>query len=179
MNHVPFDELLAYWLGELEPGQDALVEEHFFHCAECSERLAEVEALADGVRRAFGTGRVAAVVTPAFVEQVRGQGLPLREYRLAWNGSVNCTVLPEDRFLFGRLAAPLAGVTRLDAIVTVDGDHRLEDIPFDAAAGEVVMAPSVARLRSMPDHRQRVTLVAVEEGGERVVGEYTFFHAAP
>lgn len=177
MKHVELDELLAYWMGELEPGQEALVEEHYFDCDECARRLQEIEALADGVRCAFGAGEVAAVVTPAFVEQVRGQGLPLREYRLAWNGSVNCTVLPEDQFLFGRLAAPLAGVTRLDAIVAVEDEHRIEDIPFDAATGEVVMAPSVARLKAMPAHCQVVKLVAVEEGGERVIGEYTFFHA--
>lgn len=178
MSHIEYADLLAYWLGELQPGPEAQVEEHYFGCVECTQRLHEIEALAEGVRRAFGAGLVAAVVTPAFVEQVKAAGVRVREYRLAWNGSVNCTVLPADQVLFGRLAAPLEGVKRLDAIVSAGGDHRLEDIPFDAASGEVVMAPSVALLRTLPDHRQGVKLVSVEEGGERVIGEYAFHHRA-
>jgi hypothetical protein len=54
--------------------------------------------------------------------------------------------------------------------------HVFHDIPFDAASGEVVVTPKIAHIRSMPAHRFRVRLVAVEAGGERVIGDYTFNH---
>lgn len=40
----------------------------------------------------------------------------IREYRLPPNGSVNCTVAPDDELLVTRLEAPLEGVERLDAV---------------------------------------------------------------
>ena len=50
------------------------------------------------------------------------------------------------------------------------------DLPFDPAAGEVLFLPSAAALRKMPAHTMRVRLVAVDEAGERPLGEYTFAH---
>jgi anti-sigma factor RsiW len=175
--HADLAKLLAYWLGELDAASEAALEEHYLGCAECSSRLAEVEAFADGVQRAFADGRVGAIVTPAFVEQVRARGLRVREYRVPPNGSVNCSVDAGDQVLFGRMQVPLQGVTRVDAVLLFEGEHRFEDIPFDAAAGEVVLAPGVARIRAMPSHREVVRLIAVEAGAERVLGEYTFNHA--
>ena len=174
MNHADFQTLLAYWLGELDDAQQAAVEEHYLGCAECSARLAEVEALASGVRRAFSSGRIRAVVTPAFVEQLRSRGLRLREYRVPCNGSVNCSVWPEDQVLLSRLQVPLEGVERLDVI---SGEHRLEDVAFDPASGEVVVAPSIAHIRTLPAHRHVMRLVAVGSDGDRVLGEYVFNHS--
>lgn len=167
--------LAAYWLGELAAADEARVEEHYLGCAECSARLEELAALARGVRAAFVRGHFASFLTPAFVARLEAEGLRVREYRVPANGSVNCTVRPEDDVLLGRLQAPLAGVSRLDAVMVEDGE-RLEDVPFDPASGEVVMSPGIAHVRTLPAHRQCVRLIAVEAGGERVVGEYTFNH---
>jgi hypothetical protein len=104
----------------------------------------------------------------------------LREYRVGRNGSVNCSVGPEDQLLVSRLEVPLEDVERVDAVVMLeDSAHRLEDIPFDRASGEVVLAPGIEHIRSLPAHRQVVRLLAVGAGGERVLGEYTFNHAPP
>ena len=175
--HADPDTLLAYWLGELDEAREAALEEHYIGCAECAARMGEIEAIADGVRRAFAAGRVGAVVTSAFVERLRQRGLRIREYHVPRNGSVNCTVAPDDRVLLGYLEAPLEGVARVDAIVSFGGEVRLEDVPFDAAGGKVILAPSVERFRSLPAHREVVRLIAVEAGNERVLGEYTFNHA--
>jgi len=51
-------------------------------------------------------------------------------------------------------------------------------LKFDAAASEVVITPEIARIRAMPSHQHRYRLVAVEENGERVIGDYTFNHTA-
>ena len=173
------ETLLAYWLGELDEAREAALEEHYLGCAACSARLAEVEALADGVRGAFAGGGVGTVVTPGFVEKLRSRGLRLREYRVPRNGSVNCTVAPEDDLLFGRMQVPLENVERVDLVAIHDGEHRLEDVPFDAASGEVVLAPSIAHIRTLPAHRQVVRVLAVGRDGERVLGEYTFEHSPP
>ena len=174
MNHVQFDALVAYWLGDLDEAQEAAVEKHYFGCAECTARLVEIEALAGGVRRAYAGGLVGAVVTPAFVEHLRERGLRLREYRVAPNGSVNCTVAAEDDVLLSRLQAPLEGVERVDVITA---GHRLEDVEFDAGSGEVVVAPSINLIRALPAHRHVFRLIAVSAEGERMLGEYTFNHS--
>lgn len=173
-----FGMLVAYWLGELDDGREAALEQHYLGCGECSARLAEVEALASGVRRAFAKGLVSAVVTPAIVDRLRAKGMRVREYRIPLNGSVNCSVAPGDELVVGRMEAPLHGVSRVDAVVVYEGETRLVDIPFEAASGEVLIAPSIAHLRTLPAHREVVRLVAVEAGEERVLGEYTFNHSA-
>jgi hypothetical protein len=87
-------------------------------------------------------------------------------------------VAPEDEFLVSRLQAPLAGVSRLDAVAYLADEpaHVFHDIPFDAASGEVVVTPKIAHIRAMPAHRFRWRLVAWEAGVERVIGDYTFDH---
>ena len=98
-------------------------------------------------------GAVHAVVADAFVKRLAAQGLRLREYRVPHNGSVYCTVAPDDDLLITRLDAPLAGVERLDVeLLGVEGAgrERLRDVPFDAAAGEVVLAARMERMRALP-----------------------------
>ena len=56
-------------------------------------------------------------------------------------------------------------------------DVRLEDVPFDAASGEVVVTPGTELIRHLPAHLQRMRLVAVDANGERVLGDYTFNHS--
>jgi hypothetical protein len=132
--------------------------------------------LGAGVRGAFADGRIGAVVTPAFVERLRARQLRVREYRVPCNGSVNCSVTPDDDILLSRLQAPLEGVERIDLLVA-PADLRIEDVPFDAAAGEVVVAPSIAHIRTLPAHCQVMRLVAVGADGERLLGKYTFNHS--
>jgi hypothetical protein len=53
---------------------------------------------------------------------------------------------------------------------------RFEDIPFDAAMGEVLVCPAPAALKKRPAFIHRMRLVAVEAAAERTLGEYTFVH---
>jgi hypothetical protein len=172
--------LVEYWLGELDEAAEAPIDEHILGCAECSQRLAQIVALADGTRAAFIEGRVRAFVTDAFVRRAAAQGMHVREYWVPPNGSVNCSVAPEDDLLVSHLEAPLAGVSRVDAITYLD-DAQIDvfqDIPFDAANGEVVLTPNIALVKTMPSHRLRFRLVAVDPQGERVIADYTFNHTA-
>jgi anti-sigma factor RsiW len=172
-------QLAAYWLGELDDAAQMQVEEHAFACAQCTQRLHFLAEIGAGVRALLWEGALAFAVTPAFLDELRAQGMHLREYRVAPGGRVNCTIAPRDDFVVSRLQAPLEGVARLDVEVHIEGElhERRNDIPFDPARGEVLLLPSAARLRAITAptiHRMR--LLAVEDGGERLIGEYRFNH---
>jgi anti-sigma factor RsiW len=179
---VEFERLVAYWLGELPAADEATVEEHLFGCATCTQRLETLAALASGVRAVVRGGAVQAAITQPFLEQMKRQGMRIREYRLGPGERVACTIGANDDAVVGRMQAALAGVTRVDALESLDlGDgrvrqSRVEDVPFDAQAGEVLTMPSATALRKLPAHLLRVRLVAVSASGDRPLGEYTFAH---
>jgi anti-sigma factor RsiW len=173
--------LVEYWLGELDPPREEMVERHLLGCASCSGELQQIVELGDGLRALARSGTVATVVSAQFAERLVQRGLRLREYRVPRNGAVHCTVAPDDDVLIARLAAPLADVAQLDLIVSEPGDAaptRLRDIPFRADAGEVVLAPPIEHIRALPASTSWVRLVAVEgeRERERILGDYTFIH---
>jgi anti-sigma factor RsiW len=180
--HGSLETLIAYWLGELPPGEETPLEEHLFACASCSNRLEELAAFASGMRAVVREGRVAAVISLPFLEALKRQGWRIREYHVAPGGRVDCTLRADEDAVVSRMQAPLAGVKRVDALrrMEVGGEvvyeGRLEDVPFDPAAGEVLHLPPAAWVRALPANTLRVRLVAVDEAGERALGEYTFAH---
>lgn len=180
MNHLPLDLLLAYWLAETSPAATDSVEEHLMACDACGEQLDGIVALADGIREAFRAGEVGMIASDAFIRKLAERGVRQREYRLPVNGSVNCTVAPDDELLVSRLSVPLAGVRRLDAIGEASEMpgvlHRIEDIPFDPASGEVIYLPRLSRVRPLQEHTFRLVLQAVDAAGTRELGSYTFRH---
>lgn len=176
-----WDTLLAYWLGELEPDVEAGMEEHYLGCGQCSRRLERLAALARGIRTVARQSDVNMVISDQFVRRLSEEGMRVREYRVARNGSVDCTITPEDDFIVGRLEAPLAGVHRVD-LVSLDSNgeiqERQEDVPFVARSGGVVVSPSINRIRALPDCVMHFRLLAVDAGGEITLGDYTFNHSA-
>ncbi|MGA7801222.1 MAG: hypothetical protein WCC36_10465 [Gammaproteobacteria bacterium] len=179
--HAPleWDTLLAYWLGELDPDSEARIEEHYLGCALCSGRLTQLTALAGEVRALTRMSGVDVVINDQFVHRLSENGLQVREYRVPLNGSVNCTVAPEDDFVVARLEAPLDDVKRVD-MVYLDSDGRSEmrqeDVPFIAESGGVVFSARIDALRALPVTTMRLRLLAVDNNGERTLGEYTFNH---
>jgi len=169
-----FATLVDYWFGDLPADKEGAFEDHLFGCAECTEKLEELVALGAAVRNAWRAGAVRAVISHALFDAMKKEGLRLREYPMVPGGSVNCTIAASDDFVVSRLSAPLADVRRVD-LVTDAG--RFEDVPFDAASGEVLMCPAPAPLKRRGAFTHRVRLVAVEDSGERLLGEYTFEHA--
>jgi anti-sigma factor RsiW len=169
-----FATLVDYWFGDLPADREGAFEDHLFACAECTEKLEQLVALGAAVRNAWRAGAVRAVISHALFDAMKKEGLRLREYPMVPGGSVNCTIAASDDFVVSRLSAPLADVRRVD-LVTDAG--RFEDVPFDAASGEVLMCPAPAPLKRRGAFTHRVRLVAVEDSGERLLGEYTFEHA--
>lgn len=181
---VAFDQLVAYWLGELPDGAETPIEEHYLGCSYCARRLEQLYALATGIRAAVRNGVVRAVITPSFLDNMKRQGMRIREYRVGPGERVACTIRMDDDAVVARMQVPLAGVRRIDVLDSLDlGDGRLhqwrfEDVPFDADAGEVLNLPSAAAVKSMPHFTSRVRLIAVDDAGDRLLGEYTFAHSA-
>jgi hypothetical protein len=179
---VPFETLVAWWLGELDTAEEAPLEEHLFGCAACTAHLQALARLASGIRAVVRHGGVHAIVSGRFVEQLERDGLRIREYQVGPGQVVACTIRADDDAVVGRMRARLDGVRRLDVVQSIDvGDGRprqwrVEDVPFDPRAGELLTLPSAAVLKRMPAHTFRVRLLAVDESGERPLGDYTFEH---
>jgi hypothetical protein len=182
---IGLEYLVAYWLGELPAAAEEKVEVHFLGCAHCAGRLEWLAALADGVRAAVRAGRFGMVVSAPFVEALKAAGFRLREYPVEAGGKVSCTMAADDDAVVSRLRAPLGGVARVDVVqrVRAGGEDwpeiRLEDVPFDPRAGEVLVLLPPALLRKMPAHTAVTRLVAVGAAGEAPIGEYTFAHTPP
>jgi hypothetical protein len=171
-------DLLAYWLGEIDEATESRLEEHLFACAACSERLRTVVEFGAAIRSELLHGDFGFVLPAAFIHRLKESGLRVREYNLEPGASVSCTVTPEDDLVVAHMRAPLGDVRRLDLLIEdpVAGSMRVHDVAFDPAAGGVTMVPSVAFLRTLRHERQRVRLVAVEGVEERVIADYTFNH---
>ena len=179
-HHPSIEALLDYWLDDSDAAASEAIDEHLMQCEACGRALDDLVALGDGVRAAFRSGTVSAMASDAFLKRVVDHGMQVREYRLPHNGSVNCTVAPDDELLVAHLETPLQDVDRLDAVVTLsfepDVQHRLQDVPFDARAGEVLWMPKFGLVRNAPAHTAEVTLLSVDAGGAHELGRYTFHH---
>ena len=179
-NHPSIEALLDYWLDDSDAAANAAIDEHLMQCEACGRALDDLVALGDGVRAAFRSGAVSAMASDAFLKRLVDHGVQVREYRLPPDGSVDCTVGPDDELLVAHLETPLQDVDRLDAVVTLsfepDVQHRLQDVPFDARAGEVLWMPKFGLVRNAPAHTAEVTLLSVDAGGAHEPGRYTFHH---
>lgn len=174
---IPEATLIEYWLGELPAEAETAVEEHFLGCAYCTAQLESLARLAEGIRALGAEGATHLIATRALMADWNAKGLRIREYGLGPGESVQCTVASDDDLVVSRLRAPLDDVIQLDMVrVGEQGETRLADIPFDAAAGEVFFCPPMRFLRALGPSTLRVRLLAVDDHGERAIGEYTFHH---
>ena len=172
--------LADYWFSLLTDPEDGAVEEHLLACDECGERLREVIALAEGVRKLAREGSLLMIVSDAFLKRAAEQGMRIREYAVPAGGQVQCTVALEDDLLIGRLAANLSAAKRVDlCLCNVKGEEtfRLKDIPVHSAAANVAFQQPIGYAKAAPSETIIARLVAVDESNrEQLLGEYTFNH---
>lgn len=176
---TPPQDLLSYWLGELDAARELRLEEHLFACADCTARLRAIVDLGAAIRRETLRGDFGYVVPEPLMRRMKQAGLRVREYTLEPGGSVDCTVTRDDDLVASYLHAPLRDVRRLDVLIdnSAAGKQRLNDVAFDPAAGRLALVPSVSFLRTLGHAQQRVWLVAVDGADERVIADYTFNHS--
>ncbi len=181
LHPLPLAELVDYWLAELDPQREQAIEEHLFACAACAERLDAVRACADAIVGLVRTGGLASSATTALINRFARDRLNIRQYTIAPNEVVACTVAPTDDFLMARflLAEPRQG--RIDIAVLDEGDRevsRVEDVAQDARTGEVITFQSARPTQNEPSGRRQYVLIAPGERGERILGRYTLDHTA-
>lgn len=173
--------LADYWLALLAQPEEDAVEEHLMGCDACGARLREVMELVEGVRKLAREGSLRMVVSDEILQRAAQEGLQIREYTVPQNGSVQCTVGPEDDLLIGRLTAQLGAAKRVDVSLCNElGEEmdRLPDIPVFAGAAGVNVQVSIGQMKAAPDFKLIARLLAVdEEGVESPLGEYTFNHS--
>ena len=176
---TPPQDLLAYWLGELDEAREQSLEEHVFACAACTKRLAAIVDLGAAIRGALLRGAFSFVTSAPFIRRIKDAGWQVREYDLPAGGSVACTVTPDDDFVVSYLRAPLSDVRRLDVLIddTTSGKHRVNDVAFDSEAGTLAAVTSTVYVKGLGPSQRRVRLVAVDGVEERVIADYTFNHS--
>jgi hypothetical protein len=179
---VPFDELIAYHLGELDESDAERIESHYFGCGHCSARLEVVSQLDAGVSALVHAGGLMASSTMALVERARAQGIVVREYRTGQGEHVDCTAGPEDVLLVTRYGG-LEGVTSVDvhfrgAIVGTDQsiEMQMQDVPVDQRTGDLVLVAPGGLNRSFPPLEIEIRLTAHGDGGSRAAGPYYYHH---
>jgi len=171
--------LSDYWLSEIEPGEEARIEEHLLGCDACSRSLKWVVDLAEATRSLARGGLLRVIVSSGFLDRLEAEGLRVRQYRVEPGGSVACTVTPEDDLVIARLTAPFEWPERTDLLVCdADGREliRQPHVVADSARDEVAFTEPIDGLRALKVATFRIRLVAVEEAGERLLGEYIFNH---
>jgi hypothetical protein len=176
---IGWDDLLDYWSGDLDAAASADVEEHVFACERCAARLAEVESIAESVRRVTAAGRFRAAVAPSLVDLLAARGLRIRTYRPRLGETIPCGAARDDELLVVRAAVDLRGVTRLDLVACDEAwqpRERQVDVPFDRARGEVVLAERVDLPELASPQVFRIRLLAVDAGGERELGTFAMAH---
>jgi hypothetical protein len=176
---LSLNELADYWVGDVSPEKEDVVEEHLLACDVCSQGLEEVAELAGNIGRLVRKGATRGIVTGSFVDRLAGEGLRVREYRLAPGGQVPCTVTYEDDLVIGRLCVDLTGRKQVDFIICDaqgNEEERWRDIPFSPSTSEIIFTERADTLRALPPTTLRVRLVSVGDEGERLLGEYTFNH---
>src|SRR5262245_12281294 len=99
---IPFETLIAYHARELPEDDAERTEDHYFSCAYCTEQLAIVTQLAQGLRDVIQQGQLMASTTMSMVERARAESIVVREYRTDPGEHVDCTAGPTDDLLVTR-----------------------------------------------------------------------------
>ncbi len=181
---IPFEALIAYHQRELPEVEAERVEDHYFSCAHCSERLELVSRLDRGLVELVRGGRLMVGTTMDVVERARARSIVVREYRTGPGEHVDCTAGPDDTLLVTRYGG-LEGVTSVDvhfrgAIVGTDQtiEMRLADAPVDQRTGDLVLLAPADLNRSFPALEIEVLLTVHDASGPREAGPY-FYHHRP
>ncbi len=171
------ETLLMLALGELSGADADEADEHVLGCSECASRIERLVRLGIGTRDLVRAGKTWLVLSRRLLERIDYERLASRTYRIGPGESVACGVGTDDVYALTHLEADLAGVRRVDLLVP-DLGIRAEDVPFDRERGEVVFVERSDHVRALPSGAIRLALVAVDDKGDRTLGEYTLSHTA-
>ena len=173
--------LIDYWAGDVDAGNDLnRIEEHLFACRYCSARLAQLDALGNGVASLARQGRISGVISRALLNRLQRDGIHVRMFSLAPGETVPCAIFPGDDLVVTSLRADFSGVDAVSLSVTRPGDEtfvRYDEVPVTGSLGEVLWATPVAIVHELPSIRLELTLTS--SGAAPIeLGHYVLEHSA-
>lgn len=136
---LPFETLVAYWAGDLEPARSDEVEEHVFSCALCTKVSARIAAIAERYR-----ALIPPVVTRAMVDELRARGLHVEDNAVTPEVRSHVVFAQQDVFIHHLGGLSLEDAERVDVLAQVEetGELIFEQltVPFERARGEVLVS---------------------------------------
>lgn len=137
---IAWEDLVAYWAGDLEPLETDRIDEHLMGCGSCSASSVRVAAVTEGVR----------AMIPGFLSHAQLAALAERGLRitdnpvLASERKTAVFTLSTDLLLHRLGGMDLSTVESVQILVTNEdtGDLLLNDphVPFDPSTGEILVA---------------------------------------
>jgi hypothetical protein len=135
---VPYETLVALWAGELEAGESERVEEHLFGCDACAAASDRLGKLVAGLRQI-----IPPVISHDHRDRLSASGLRLRHTPVQAGVDAEAHFTSDVDLLVHVLKVDLTGAERVDVdLLDPQGVARLQlaHVPFDARAGEVLIA---------------------------------------
>ncbi len=174
-HRVSFERLVAWWTHDLDEPASSELEEHLFSCDECA-------ALSEGLGRLIGGLReqIPPVISRAHRARLIARGMRIRNTPCAADGTATARFGEDVDLLVHELRGDLSQAESVDVEIRgPDGSltARLEHVPFDASAGEVLIACQRHYQFAYgeggdPSFHVHVT----EKGKRRKLGEYFVLH---
>ncbi len=171
---ISWEELVAYWAGELGDGEVDRLDEHLIGCPTCTAESARVSAVTEKLRS----------MTPPIIDHARLAALQAQGHRIHDN-----VVEPDDRhlvvfgaqtdFLIHRLRVDLTRAARVEVRVMAEAAGVVllvePSTAFDRHSGEVLIACQ-RHFESFP-HDILVEVHAHDAAGVATVTRYPIPHA--
>jgi anti-sigma factor RsiW len=175
---IALADLTDYAAGELSADEAAAIEEHLFSCQECGARLAEFDTLVRGIRDAMHGAGVSGFVTEEILNRFARDGIRVRSYALAPGTVVRCAVWEGDEVMALRLRGDFGQVEEVTVSQSVAGNEVTRQTGHIAATprGELIFVQSAAWVRQLPVVEVQVVVTGHQDGGDRVIGNYTLIH---
>jgi hypothetical protein len=148
---------------------------HVLSCGRCAAIYVSFVRLGPAIATIIRSGHAGMPVTRSLAERLDAEGLISRRYTLEAGRPVPCSIGPDDIYSLTTYHVDLSGVSRVDLI---RAGQRIADIPFDGASNRVYMLTRADVLRALPTMAFKLVLLAVDERGERTLGEYILDHTA-
>jgi anti-sigma factor RsiW len=171
---IAAERLLDYLLGELVAADEDALEAHLFSCARCAREAERLAGVATAVSRV-----IPPVLSRSRFEALASAGLVAQESALSPGDVTRVVYPPAGKLLVLHMrGADLADARRVDVeLRTPAGEAlaRLDDVPFDAARGELLVACQRHFAETFP---QDVVFALERVSGEerRPLAEYTVLH---
>jgi len=168
-------ETIAAWtLDELDEEAARAFEEHYFGCDACTEQAERMQRLVAELE-----ATLPAVLTPARRRRLEATQRRLTSVAVRPGETATIRIGGDTPVGFWVMRAQLTGAKRVDlAARDANGAplFAIEDVPFDAERGEVVLACQV-HYRNLPGvENMHVSLTATDAEGTHPVGEYVLDH---